>query len=51
MKLTPQPIQVLPDADEALFHIYAEGSDGDASEQMAESFVGRVRTVIAANTD
>ena len=31
--------QILPDADEALFHIYAEGVDADASEQMAESFV------------
>ncbi len=43
--------QILPDADEALFHIYAEGADTDASEQMAESFVGRVRAVIAAKTD
>jgi mannose-1-phosphate guanylyltransferase/phosphomannomutase len=43
--------QILPDADEALFHIYAEGADTDASEQMAESFVGRVRAVIAARTD
>ena len=43
--------QILPDADEALFHVYAEGADGDASEEMAESFVGRVRAVIAANTD
>ena len=31
--------------------MYAEGVDGDASEQMAESFVGRVRAVIAANTE
>ena len=43
--------QILPDADEALFHVYAEGADGDASEQMAESFAGRVRTVVAANND
>ena len=43
--------QILPDADEALFHIYAEGVDADASEQMAESFVARVRAVIAANSD
>ena len=43
--------QILPDADEALFHVYAEGADADASEQMAEGFVGRVRAVIAAKTD
>ncbi len=43
--------QILPDADEALFHIYAEGVDADASEQMAESFVERVRSVISANSD
>jgi mannose-1-phosphate guanylyltransferase/phosphomannomutase len=43
--------QILPDADEALFHLYAEGVDIDASEQMADGFVARVRAVIAAKTD
>ena len=43
--------QILPDADEALFHVYAEGVDADASEQMADGFVARVRAVIAAKTD
>ncbi len=43
--------QILPDADEALFHIYAEGVDADASEQMAEGFVAKVRAVIAARTE
>jgi mannose-1-phosphate guanylyltransferase/phosphomannomutase len=43
--------QILPDADEALFHVYAEGVDSDASEQMAEGFVARVRAVIAARTE
>jgi len=43
--------QILPDADEALFHVYAEGVDSDASEQMADGFVARVRAVIAAKTD
>ena len=43
--------QILPDADEALFHIYAEGVDSDASERLADGFVGKVRAVIAAKTD
>jgi mannose-1-phosphate guanylyltransferase/phosphomannomutase len=43
--------QIIPDADEALFHVYAEGADGDASEQLADGFVGKVRAVIAAKTD
>jgi len=43
--------QILPDADEALFHVYAEGVDSDASEEMADSFVSEVRKVIAAKAD
>ena len=43
--------QIIPDADEALFHIYAEGVDGDASERLADGFVGKVRAVIAAKAD
>ena len=38
--------QVLPDADEAIFHIYAEAPDDDGSEQLAEQFVAAVRRVI-----
>jgi mannose-1-phosphate guanylyltransferase/phosphomannomutase len=43
--------QILPDADEALFHVYAEGADASASEEMAESFVSEVRKVITAKAD
>jgi len=43
--------QILPDADEALFHVYAEGADSDASERMADGFVTEVREVIAAKAD
>jgi mannose-1-phosphate guanylyltransferase/phosphomannomutase len=38
--------QVLPDADEAVFHIYAEAADDDGSERLAEHFVSAVRRVI-----
>ncbi len=43
--------QLLPDADEALFHVYAEGEDAAHSEQLADRFIGEVRTVIAENRD
>jgi mannose-1-phosphate guanylyltransferase / phosphomannomutase len=42
--------QILPDADEALFHVYAEARDGTGSDKLAERFVREVRDVIAANT-
>ncbi len=41
--------QLLPDADEAVFHVYAEGADRQASEAMAEDFLGVVRNVIRTN--
>jgi mannose-1-phosphate guanylyltransferase/phosphomannomutase len=43
--------QILPDADEALFHVYAEGADAAASEELAEGFVSDVRKVIEAKAD
>jgi len=43
--------QILPDADEALFHIYAESADGGGSEKLAERFAGEVRDVIADNSE
>jgi len=38
--------QVLPDADEPVFHIYAEGADDSESEKLADRFVAEVRSVI-----
>jgi mannose-1-phosphate guanylyltransferase/phosphomannomutase len=42
-------MQLLPDADEPLFHVYAEGPDESASEGMADELVQAVRGVIDAN--
>jgi mannose-1-phosphate guanylyltransferase/phosphomannomutase len=41
--------QILPDADEAVFHVYAEGNDPLESEKMADRFVRQVRRVIDEN--
>jgi mannose-1-phosphate guanylyltransferase/phosphomannomutase len=38
--------QLLPDADEPVFHIYAEGADRQESEQLVESLLEVVRGVI-----
>jgi mannose-1-phosphate guanylyltransferase/phosphomannomutase len=43
--------QILPDADEALFHIYAEARDGVGSDKLAERFASQVRDVITANSE
>jgi mannose-1-phosphate guanylyltransferase/phosphomannomutase len=43
--------QILPDADEAVFHIYAEGADPLDSEKMAERFARQVRRVIDDNRE
>jgi mannose-1-phosphate guanylyltransferase / phosphomannomutase len=42
-------MQLLPDADEPLFHVYAEGADREASERMATELVGTVRGLIGEN--
>ncbi len=39
-------VQVFPDADEALFHVYAEAENPSASADLAERFVHAVRTVV-----
>jgi phosphomannomutase len=39
-------VQLLPDADEPVFHIYAEGADREDSERLADSFLEVVRGVI-----
>jgi len=39
-------VQILPDADEPVFHVYAEGASPEQSDELAEQFVGRVRAVI-----
>ena len=38
--------QLLPDADEPLFHIYAEGDDQQESQELAERFAAEVRRII-----
>ncbi|MBM3146692.1 MAG: hypothetical protein FJ000_02220 [Actinobacteria bacterium] len=39
-------VQVLPDADEPVFHVYAEGLTAADSTDVAERFVERVRGII-----
>ena len=43
-------VQLLPDADEPVFHVYAEGADHSQSERSAQSFLDVVRTVIDENS-
>ena len=38
--------QLLPDADEPVFHIYAEGADERESRELAERFVAEVHAVL-----
>ncbi len=42
-------IQLLPDADEPVFHVYAEGRNRMASERLAEDLLEVVRGVIREN--
>jgi mannose-1-phosphate guanylyltransferase/phosphomannomutase len=44
-------IQLLPDADEPVFHIYAEGTDRRESEELADTFLEVVRGVIREHTE
>ena len=44
-------VQLLPDADEPVFHVYAEGLDHAASERFAEDFLDVVRDVIREHTE
>jgi mannose-1-phosphate guanylyltransferase/phosphomannomutase len=39
-------VQVLPDADEPVFHVYAEAPTAGQSSSLADEFVGRVRAII-----
>jgi mannose-1-phosphate guanylyltransferase/phosphomannomutase len=39
-------VQLLPDADEPIFHVYAEGADRSASERLAEELADSIRGVI-----
>ena len=43
-------VQLLPDADEPVFHVYAEGADHADSERLAEGFLDVVRGVIRDNS-
>jgi mannose-1-phosphate guanylyltransferase/phosphomannomutase len=44
-------VQLLPDADEPVFHVYAEGADHADSERLAEGFLEVVRGVIRDNSE
>jgi mannose-1-phosphate guanylyltransferase/phosphomannomutase len=44
-------VQLLPDAAEPVFHVYAEGADHADSERLAESFLDVVRGVIRDNSE
>ena len=44
-------VQLLPDADEPVFHVYAEGADHAESERLAEGFLEVVRGVIRDNSE
>lgn len=44
-------VQLLPDADEPVFHIYAEGATHDESERLAEGFLEVVRDVIREHSE
>ena len=39
-------VQLLPDADEPVFHVYAEGEDREASEALAAEVLTLVREVL-----
>ncbi len=42
-------VQVLPDADEPVFHVYAEAATAVESAALADDFVGQVRDIIASS--
>jgi mannose-1-phosphate guanylyltransferase/phosphomannomutase len=44
-------VQLLPDADEPVFHVYAEGEDQGSSESLAEGFLEVVREVIREHSE
>ena len=44
-------VQLLPDADEPVFHVYAEGGDHAESDVLAEGFLDVVREVIREHTE
>lgn len=41
--------QVLPDADEPVFHVYAEGADPSASAALADRFVAAVHAIVESS--
>jgi len=50
IKVTTRPgqwVQLLPDADEPVFHIYAESTDAVAADTEAASFGRRLEALIA----
>jgi len=44
-------VQLLPDADEPIFHVYAEGADHDASQVLADGFLDVVHNVIREHSE
>jgi mannose-1-phosphate guanylyltransferase/phosphomannomutase len=43
-------VQLLPDADEPVFHVYAEGDDQAASEALSDGILDVVRSVVRDNS-
>ena len=43
-------MQLLPDADEPIFHVYAEGVDRAASQRLADALAESVRVVVREHT-
>ena len=39
-------VQILPDSDEPVFHIYAEAETAAASAELADRYVRQVRSVV-----
>ncbi len=44
-------LHLLPDADEPIFHVYAEGTDRGQSERLAEALADSVRSVIRDHSE
>jgi mannose-1-phosphate guanylyltransferase/phosphomannomutase len=39
-------VQIVPDADDPVFHVFAEASTGDAARELLETYRGRLRVVV-----
>jgi mannose-1-phosphate guanylyltransferase/phosphomannomutase len=41
-------VELLPDPDRPLFHVYAESGDGESSEALAERYRHRIEEIVAS---